>query len=126
DHCAVSSQHEHQIDGLGQRIFLNRFDDTSGFVFDAFTLNLRPAYQFDVVLAQPFSQTAEGLKRVRLMRLDDYAYAFDRRLDHWLELSAVNARMISARCFECQRRDHRLRGYAAAHCGLALPDRSSP
>src|SRR5207237_2685698 len=76
DHRAVSPQHQHQIDSLSQRIFLNRFDDTSGFVFDAFALNLRPADQFDFALAQPFSQTAERLKRVRLMRLDNYAYAF--------------------------------------------------
>src|SRR5260370_25686944 len=85
DHGAVTPEHEHQIDNLSQRFFLDGFDGTSGFMLDALALNFRPPDQFDVALAQPFSQTAERLKCVRLMRLDDDAYAFDRGLGHWLE-----------------------------------------
>ena len=45
--------------------------------------DLSSAYQLNPSLSQPFGEPAKSLERIRLMRLDDDADAFDRGHDVW-------------------------------------------
>ena len=46
-------------------------------MLDAFALDFRRADEADVQFIQPLSEAAKRFKRVRLMRFDDNADAFD-------------------------------------------------
>jgi len=46
-------------------------------MFDAFAIDCRTADERDAARSQPFRQLTKRLERFRLMRLDDYADAFD-------------------------------------------------
>jgi hypothetical protein len=46
-------------------------------VLDPFAFDLRAAHQLDAALTEPRREPAEGLKRVRLVRLNDDTDAFD-------------------------------------------------
>ena len=44
---------------------------------------VRLAYQLNLFLVQPFGEPAKSIERIRLMRLDDDANAFDRGHGYW-------------------------------------------
>ena len=59
-------------DGFGTRV-----DNATGLMLDTFALNFRKTGERDVALVEPLGQTTKRFQRVRLMRFDDDADAFD-------------------------------------------------
>ena len=66
----------------GQLVVLDRLDRAAGLVLDPLALDFRAADNRDAARAEPLDQMADGLQRLRLVRLDEDADTSDSRLGH--------------------------------------------
>jgi hypothetical protein len=82
DHRPVAAEHDDEVNALDQLRVLQSLDGAARLRLNLRAVEARPADDLDAAHGAPLDQAADGLERIRLVRLDENPDASDGNLLH--------------------------------------------